>query len=334
MESYFLGIDISKKKFDGALTLDGKNFYQVTSGNTSKEIGTLFKTITKKFAISYSQLVICMEHTGIYCLPLLEFLVENKIRVCLESPLQIKNSQGIVRGKNDKVDAKRIAVYAYKNRESLSLWHPQRLIVQKIKALLVTRDRLVKVRTILCVPITECEEFIEKSIYKLMGKSCQKSIHALEGDIKNIEQRIDQLVKEDQSLKEQYSLATSVTGIGKITALNMMVSTGEFTRITESKKFACYSGIAPFENTSGTSIKGKPRVSNMANMTIKTLLTMGAMSAIQHDPFLRTYYKRKITAGKNSFNVINAVRNKLISRVFACVKEKRMYQKDYKYGLA
>jgi transposase len=275
-----------------------------------------------------------MEHTGIYCLPLLEFLVENKIRVCLESPLQIKNSQGIVRGKNDKVDAKRIAVYAYKNRETLTLWHPQRLIVQKIKALLVTRDRLVKVRTILCVPITECEEFIEKSIYKLMGKSCQKSIHALEGDIKNIEQRIDQLVKEDQSLKEQYSLATSVTGIGKITALNMIVSTGEFTRITESKKFACYSGVAPFENTSGTTIKGKPRVSNVANMTIKTLLTMGAMSAIQHDPFLRTYYKRKVTAGKSSFNVINAVRNKLISRVFACIKEKRMYQKDYKYALA
>ena len=334
MESYFLGIDISKKKFDGALTLDGKNFYQVTSGNTSKEIGALFKTITKKFAMSYSQLVICMEHTGIYCLPLLEFLVENKIWVCLESPLQIKNSQGIVRGKNDKVDAKRIAAYAYKNRETLTLWHPQRLIVQKIKALLVTRDRLVKVRTILRVPITECEEFIEKSIYKLMGKSCQKSIQALERDIKSIEKTIDQLVKEDQSLKEQYSQAASVPGIGKITALNMIVSTGEFTRITESKKFACYSGVAPFENTSGTSIKGKPRVSSMANMTIKTLLTMGAMSAIQHDPFLRTYYKRKVAAGKNSFNVINAVRNKLISRVFACVKEKRMYQKDYKYGLA
>ena len=334
MESYFLGIDISKKKFDGALTVDGKNFHSVESMNNSKDIRTLFKTLAEKLAISYSQLVVCMEHTGVYCLPLLKFLVENQIKVCLESPIQIKSSQGIVRGKNDKVDARRIAGYAYKNRENLTLWRPQRLVIQKLKALLVTRDRLVKVRTILSVPINECEEFIEESIYKMMGQNCQQSLKALDQDIKKIETAIDQLVKQDLPLKKQYRLATSVTGIGKVTALNMIVSTGEFTRITESKKFACYSGVAPFEHSSGSSIKGRPRVSKMANMTIKTLLTMGAMSAIQHDPFLKNYYHRKVEEGKNSFNVINAVRNKLITRVFACVKGERMYQKEYNYGPA
>ena len=331
---YFLGIDISKKKFDGALTVDGKNFYPGDSGNTPKDIKTFFKALTKKFAMSYSHLIVCMEHTGIYCLPLLEFLVENQIRVCLESSIQIKRSQGIVRGKNDKIDAQRIALYAYKNREDIAFWKPQRLPIQKLKGLLVTRERLVRVRTELKVPISEYEEFIQEPIHRMMTKSCQNTINALERDIEKIENMISDLVKEDTPLKEQYQLATLVSGIGKITALNVIVSTGEFTRITESKKFACYSGVAPFEHSSGTSIRGKTRVSKIANMTIKTLLHMAAMSAIQCDEEIKFYYQRRIGEGKNKMSVINAVRNKLISRVFACIKEKRIYQKNYKYMLA
>ena len=83
----------------------------------------------------------------------------------MESALQIKKSQGITRGKSDKIDAMRIAHYAYKNREELHFWEPQRAPVQKLKALLVTRDRLVKIRTQFAVPIKECEEFIVESIH-------------------------------------------------------------------------------------------------------------------------------------------------------------------------
>jgi len=331
---YFLGIDISKKKFDGALTIDGKNFYPVDSGNTTKDIRPFFKTLTKKFGMSYSQLIVCMEHTGIYCLPLLEFLVENQIRVCLESSLQIKKSQGIVRGKNDKVDARRIALYAYKNREDLTFWRPQRLIIQKLKALLVTRERLVKVKVELQVPISECEEFIQESIHQMLAKSCRNTISTLERDIEKIEKMISDLVKEDTQLKEQYQLVTSVSGIGNITALNVIVSTGEFTRINESKKFASYSGVAPFEHSSGSSIRGKTRVSRIANITLKCLLHMAAMSAIQCDDEIKHYYQRKVAEGKNKMSVINAVRNKLISRIFSCVREKRTYQKKYEYVLA
>jgi transposase len=331
--AYFLGIDISKRKFDAALTLDGKTFYPVESENVAKHIEGFFKNLKEKFGISLAQLTVCMEHTGIYCLPVLKFLVENQIKVCLESSVQIKRSQGLVRGKNDKIDAQRIALYAYKNRDDLVLWQPQRLIIQELKALLVTRDRLVKVKSELQVPISECEEYIEESIHKLMAKSCQSSISALEKSIEKIEKMIADLVKKDDQLKQHYQLATSVTGIGKITALNMIVATGEFKRIKEAKKFACYSGVAPFEHTSGSSIRGKTRVSKMANMTIKTLLHLAAMTAIQYDEDLSRYYQRKVAQGKNKMSVLNAVRNKLISRVFACVKNKRSYKKKYNYVL-
>lgn len=331
---YFLGIDIAKKKFDGALTVDGKAFHQVESGNTSKEIRALFKDLKKTFSISYSQLVVCMEHTGIYCRPLLEFLTENHIKVCVESSIQIKRSQGMVRGKTDKIDAQRISSYAYRNRENLRFWTPQRLIIQKLKAMLVTRERLIRVKTELHVPIDECEEFIEESIHQMMNKACQNTINRIERDLDNIEKMIDDLVTEDAQLNHQYQITTSVTGIGKITALNMIVSTGEFTLIQESKKFACYSGVAPFEHSSGSSIRGKTRVSKMANMTIKKLLHLGAMAAARYDHELNAYYLRKVSEGKNKMSVINAVRNKLISRVFACIKNNRKYQKIYKHALA
>ena len=330
---YFLGVDIAKKTFDASLTLDAKAFDASHCENNAKSIDTFFRDLKIKFGFSYDQLIICMEHTGVYCLPLLNFLVKNRIKVCVESALQIKRSQGLVRGKNDKVDAQRIATYAYKNREHLVFWKPQRPIIQKIKALLVTRDRLVAAKTMLLVPIQECEEFIEKSIHDSLAKSCHRSVKALRDEIKRIEKSIGELVEKDDSVRKQAHLAKSVVGIGDITALNMIVSTGEFVRINKPKRFACYSGVAPFEHSSGSSVRGKTRVSKMANVSIKKLLTMGARSAILYDPELKAYAERKLAEGKHYFNVINAVRNKLITRVFACVTGNREYQKKYAIAL-
>lgn len=330
---YFLGIDISKKKFDAALTTDGKHFHEVQVDNLSKSIESFFRDLKKQLS-SFSRLTVCLEHTGIYCQPLLDFLVKNHIKVCVEPALQIKQSQGMTRGKTDRVDAIRIALYAFKNRENLSFWKPQRHCVQKLKALLTTRERLVKIKVQLEVPLQECEEFIDPSIRKEMVRHCQKTLKIVQTDIASIEKAIEQLVKEDSQLNEQCTIATSVPGIGKITALNVIVSTGEFIRIREAKKLACFAGVAPFEHRSGSSIRGKTRVSKMANMTLKKLFHLAAMSAIQCSEELKAYYHRKVEAGKNKMSVINAVRNKLISRIFACIKNKRLYQNIYQNNLA
>lgn len=329
---YFLGIDISKRTFNAALTLDGKNFHEALVENKTTEIQSFFQLLKKQFSLN--QLIVCMEHTGIYCLPLLDFLVKNQIKVCVEPALQIKKSQGISRGKTDPVDAKRIAVYALKNQEELKFWIPQRDCIQKLNALLVLRERMVKMKVQLQVPIHECAEFITPSIQKEMTKNCKKSISALESDIEMIDKKMEELIKTDEQLSHQYKLITSIPGVGKITALNVIVSTGEFLRIQNAKKFACYAGVAPFEYSSGTSIRGKTRVSKLANMKLKKLLHLAAMSAIQYCDELRMFYKRKVDSGKNKMSVINAVRNKLISRIFSCIKNNHMYQKDYQPTIA
>jgi transposase len=332
--TYFLGIDVSKKTFDAALTIDGKVFDSFQCENMVQSIHSFFASLKAKYCLSHSQVIVCMEHTGVYCLPLLRVLVEKNIKVCVEPAIQIKRSQGLVRGKNDKIDAQRIAVYAYKHRETITLWKPQRTVVQKLKVLEATRARLVRVKKIISVPIQESQEFIEASIYKSIGNACRATVKALKQDIKAIEDQIQILIKEDPQLHQQYRAATSVIGVGEVIAVNMIISTGEFERIVEPSRFACYAGVAPFEHRSGSSIRGKTRVSKMANLAIKTLLTMGAESAIRYDPELKAYYDRKLEEGKNRWSVLNAVRNKLITRVYACVKGNRLFQKNYQNVLA
>lgn len=330
---YFLGIDISKKTFQAALTLDGVAMFEMEVENSPKQIKEYFQELKRKFSFSFSQLMVCLEHTGIYTYPVLDYLFRAEIKVCLEPALQIKQSQGMKRGKNDQIDARRIAQYAYKNRNELRLWRPQRETIQRLKALLVLRERLIKTKVQIETPINETKEFIEESIRKAIAKNCKHTITALKKDILQVENEIQLLVKGDIQIKEQYELAVSVPGVGKITALNVIISTGEFQRINEAKKFACYAGIAPFEYTSGSSIRGKTRVSKMANMTLKKLLHLAAMSAIQCSKELKDFYQRKVAEGKNKMSVINAVRNKLISRIFACIKNKRKYQNNYQHTL-
>ncbi|WP_027420416.1 transposase, partial [Crocinitomix catalasitica] len=103
--------------------------------------------------------------------------------------------------------------------------------------------------------------------------------------------------------------------------------------IKEAKKYACYSGVVPFDYSSGTSVNKRSRVSPMANKSIKTILHMAAMSAIQCEGDLKHYYLRKVAEGKNKMSVLNAVRNKLILRIFSCVNQNRIYQKKFKLNL-
>ena len=331
---YFLGIDMGKENYHAALTVDGLNFYDQQVKNSSAAIKHYFQRLMTTFRFKPQQVIVCMEHTGIYCYPLLDYLTKQGIKIYLEPAVRIKQSQGMQRGKNDKIDARRIAKFLFKNHSELKLWNPKRDVIQRLKALLVVRERLVKAKNQLEVPIKESSEFIEKSIVSQAAKNCRSSIQAIKKDIKKLNQEIAKLAKQDAVVSQQMKVATSVTGIGPIIAANMIVTTNEFNDISQHKKYACYAGIAPFEHSSGTSIRGRTRVSHMANKTMKRLLHLGARSAIRHSPEIKQYYERKRAEGKPRMSVLNAVCNKLISRVFVCINNNRLYVKNYQRAVA
>jgi transposase len=332
---HFLGIDISKKYFNFCLINDQACILvQNQVGNRKKDISAMFSALKKSFSISSRNVVVCMEHTGIYCNLLLDYLHQHEINTCVESALQIKQSMGMTRGKNDKVDAERIAKYALKNRLELKFWKPEREVIQKIKYLLTIRERLIKTKVQLQVPLLEQECFVEKRFKDQLGTSCEASLKGVNRDLAKVEKEIREIVKLDRQISNMMEFAKSVPGVGMITAINMIITTGEFKRIQDPKRFACYSGVAPFEHRSGTSFRGKTRVSKMGNKTMKRLLHLAAMSAIKSMSDIKEYYHRKLKQGKNKMSAINAVRNKLITRVYSCVKNERMYQKIYLNHLA
>lgn len=331
--THFIGVDVSKLWLDFTVLNQGKVIIQDQQENSLSGIHSFIKKLKALKDFQWQLSVFCLEHTGIYNNHLLAFFTKKKTNVCLESGLQIKRSSGLNRGKNDKVDAERIATYAYKNRDELKLWEPKREVIYQLKHLVTLRLRLINITKQLKMPIKESAGFVDKKTQKLSTQLCCKTLKSAEKDLRNVEKQIQRIIDADPTLRQLFGIVTSVIGIGPVTATAVIIATNEFKDITQAKRFACYSGVAPFEHQSGSSIRGKTRVSHLGNKSIKTLLHMSAMVAASSDPELKSYYQRKVMEGKNKMLVLNAVRNKLILRMFACIKQNRKFEKKYQYSL-
>ena len=246
----YLGIDVSKSTLDMAVVKSGDLVHQEQVPNEQRHIRKFLSGLRKSLRVSFSEIVVCMEHTGIYNYRVLEVLHKGKIKVCVEPALQIKQSQGMTRGKDDAIDAQRIASYAYRNREGLRFFQPLALSFQKLNGLLTLRDRLIRAKTQLEVPLQESIGYTDPGVVRLIKIASEPAIKSIQRQIKKTDIQIQEVLKQDQAIKTQYDRATSVPGIGKITALNMIINTGGFERIKEAKQFACYSGVAPFTDFS------------------------------------------------------------------------------------
>lgn len=330
---YFVGVDVSKGELDFAIYKEKQLLFHKETSNDQKSISQFIKELWKLDGFELSKTVFCMEHTGIYNNPLLVFLHKKKGHVWLEAATKIKNSLGNIRGKNDKIDAIRIGYYAYKNRDEIRLWKPKREVIVALADLTTLRSRLIKVKKQLKTPLKELAGFSKRSSINKQLKVCQRTLNSLESDVGKVDKAIMALIKEDQELSRLFNIMTSVQGIGKGTAIQILITTNEFIDINNPKKFACYSGVAPFSNESGI-YKGRSKVSHMANKNMKTLLHMATLSAVQHNADCKAFFERKVNEGKNKMSVLNAVRNKLIHRIFKCVRENRKYEKNYMTVLA
>lgn len=316
-----IGIDVSKLTMDAFIhTVQIHEQFE----NNKSGFSAMLKWI-RKHGVKINDVFICFENTGLYSIELASFLSSKEIPFAMETALNIKRSMGMVRGKDDKVDAKRIAEYAHLRKGQLKETKmPSKKILQ-MKCLLSLRERMVSQRSGYEASSKELKSVFTSDEFQGIIKMQQKVIEELKENIKAVEADLLELIKSEESMDELYNLITSVKGIGFITATYFLVTTNCFTAFDDPRKYACYAGTAPFGNQSGTSIKGKNKVSHLANKTMKALLYLCASSAIQHDPEMRAYYLRRVEKGKNEMSTINIIKNKLIYRVFAVVKRGTPY---------
>ncbi len=280
------------------------------------------------FKMGYA--VFGMEVTGVYGLVLMNTLTKMKGKVVVEPAMRIKNSLGIIRGKNDKLDAARIARYLIKNLPELKLWMPRRKIIDELSSLSTLRERMVRVNKMITTPLYEDDGFIEAGISSANIKLCNQLMVDSKELIKNVELKIRMLWEQDERCSRLMKVMLSVMGIGDVIALKILIHTNEFRTITTARAFASYCGVAPFAYDSGTSVKSKAHVSHVANKKIKSLLHNAVRTCIGFDPEIRAYYKRRVEVDKkNKMSIMNSIKFKLIWRVFACIRQDRLYEKGY-----
>jgi transposase len=324
---FFIGVDVSKAKLDvSVLSSTGPDpIYHRVYANTKAGISTIFKDLRKHTRSKGPEWLFCLEHTGVYGMPLSAALSEGDLDYVLEPAAVIQRSMGLKRGKNDKADSRDIARYAKLHESEVKLSSFPVAILLKLKLLLSLRERLMTARTSLNNGCKETEAFVEAAIAKEILKVSRVAIKNLTKQIGEVDKQITDLISSDEELSRTYALVTSVPGIGPQTASHLIVTTRGFTTFGNSRQMACYAGVAPFEYSSGSSIRGKTRVSHLANKKLKSLFSLSALNAKRADKELGLYYKRKLAEGKNAMSVMNAIRNKLIGRVFAAVKRGTPY---------
>lgn len=334
MESkLFMGCDIAQDTFTFCLRDQAHVIIQGEVSNSKKAIEKWLKELKQISQVDVTKVIFCLEHTGIYGMILIRTLHQRGLIVCVEGAANIKLSLGLQRGKNDRVDARRIAEYAMRYTDQLKQWKPKREVLDRLQLLNGMRSRLLKAHKVLSSHTKEAGKYLGKKEHMLLKKGTQESLKAIKANIKKTDQDIEAIIKSDENLKRLSDLVTSVDSIGMVTCAAILVKTNEFQDFREAKKFACTSGVAPFEHSSGKSIRGKTRVSHRAHKDLKTLLHMCAVGSISRKGELQDFYLRKVGQGKNKMSVLNAIRNKLIHRVFAVVRDGVMYQKNYQYNL-
>lgn len=327
----FVGIDISKSWFDATL---------ITQDSVAKPVHHQFAQSAPGYHSMIDwlrlnnveldeQTLFCLEYTGIYNTGFVSFLVGQHANIWVEMPLRIKKAGGLERGSDDKSASSKIAWYALRYHDQAKLWKPADSSIEKLKHLLTQRERLITTLKQLTVPAQELIDCGCIAEGKMVSKLQQPVIKALQKTLKQIESLINATIREDEQLSQTVDLVQSVNGIGKVTATALLVYTKGFTAFKNAKELACYCGVVPFNKTSGSSVKYRASVSPFANMKLKRLLHLCAMSALQNDPEMKAYFERKLLEGKNKMSIINAIRNKLVHRVFAVVRDGRYYEDNY-----
>ena len=324
-----IGIDVSKFTLDACLHSLGLSLVVENSKSGYRKIISWGK---KNSDFPLDQVLFCFEHTGLYSFNLACYLSEKNVNFILVPGLDVKLSLGIQRGKSDKVDAQKIALYAFRRKDEITPYQIPEKSLTKLRQLLSLREKLVKQRAGYEGTLKEQSRVLKIKDNALLFSIPKKLVRLLDKQINSIEQEINLILEASPEIKRKYELIISITGIGRQTALNLIVITNNFLLFNNHRKLASYAGVAPFPYTSGTSIKGRTKVSNLANKKLKSLLSSCATSAIQHDPELKMYFQKRTEKGIHKMNTINAVRNKLLARVFAVVRRGTPYVRICRYA--
>jgi len=311
----FLGIDIAKQKFDAVLLVEKRERHRVFENN---EIG--FAALMTWLDGQASSFHACMEATGGLGDDLALYLHEQGIAVSVTNPLRIKafGQSEMVRTKTDRVDASVIARFC---RSQLpDPWQPPSPSMRELRALVRRCAALKEMRT---------QEKLRRTqgIASLRAAhSVDKTIEWLDSEIEAISDAVIALIRADDTLCGNHQLLVSIPGLGAQSAAVLLAEIPDFRVFTHNKQITAFVGLNPQEHTSGSSVRGRTRISKVGNARARAVLYMCALSARRHNPTLRAFADRLKDSGKQPKVVLVAVARKLLVIAYGVLKTQRPFQ--------
>jgi transposase len=280
-----------------------------------------------KLLNSYSHCV--MEATGYYHYQLAYYLLENSITVSVENPLAVKRfiQMKLSKIKTDKSDSKLICKYA--NQVELKLW--QGNSKHQVECLQMTRLLSVYTKQSTMLKNKLHGESVLGEPSKAVVRSLKRSLKQLAKEMKNLEDKLLVLVK--QAHQDLLTRLETIPGIGRKTAIMLVVLTGGFDRFSSASELCSYAGLTPVIRQSGSSVKGRPHISKIGNQKLRNLLFMCSFNACKYNKACRDLYERIVAKGKSKKLALIAVCNKLLKQAFAIAKSGLIYDDTYRSTL-
>lgn len=322
-KEFFIGVDVSKLTLDVSVRGTKNHIKVANSSEGFKQLMSWLKSLN----IALCNCWLVMEYTGGYEYRLVQFCQSKQITFSRIAGLEIKKSLGMQRGKNDKIDSRRIAEYGYEKREKLKESKACNAAIARLKQLLTQRRAFVKDRKAHQHRMKELLAMEDFKANNSLIKNYKQAVDFALKMIGKVETEIRKIVDKDEAVSRNFHLITSIPGIGEVNGWMTIAYTENFECFPNGRTYGAYVGVVPYEHTSGTSIKGKSRVSQMANKPLKGDLSMAAKASVQHDPQMKAYYERRIALGKKHMSVMNEVKFKLVLRMFAIVNKGEVYVK-------
>lgn len=325
---HYVGIDIGADDFTCTLmSRPDLPIVSVLSFDNQLESFSSFEQWLNSHGVDKKHLIICMEATGVYGEELCYWLASKGYKLAVEPPLKVKRTFYPKGHKNDRIDSKKIAEYAYRFQDKLYFWQPKDQLVEHIAILLTTREQLVQQK----IATSNALQALDRKVLKnQVAKAIyQENIQRLENQIKQIEKEIKKIISMNNLFNHLVHLLITVPGVGLLLAANLLVITNGFTQHLAYTTMAAMAGVCPYQHRSGRSVWKPDQSARSGPPRIRKLLHLAARSVKTHNEQFRKYFNRKDAEGKNTKLILNNIANKLLRISCAIIKEQKQYNSNY-----
>jgi transposase len=315
-----LGLDVAKLKFNACLLrADGKLRHKVFPNNPDG-FAQLSHWLSKQ---GVKQVHACLEATGSYGDSLATYLHEQEHLVSVINPAAIKAyaQSYLSRTKTDRVDAALIAGFCLERRPPA--WTPPAPELRELQALVRRLDSLVEMRTM------EENRLSSGVTVAAVRQSVEELIAHLTEQIKRTEALIRAHIDSHPGLRRQRELLDSIPGVGEATAAVLLAEVPEIKEYRSARQVAAFAGLVPRERQSGSSVRGRVRLSKIGNSRLRKALYFPAITAIRCSPFFQSWVEGLRQRGKSKMAVIGAVMRKLVHLAYGVLKTGKPFDPEW-----